>query len=217
MPQTIIYLFSAILIVLIALPSDALARENKVIIHVTDTAGNPVSDVVVALLPEKPISSLEPMPMATMAQKEMTFMPHILAITAGSVVKFPNLDTFRHHIYSFSKAQPFEIRLYGGDEEKQVTFDTAGVVALGCNIHDDMLAYIYVANTPYVAKTDAEGRIEFSAISKGKYSTELWHPRLKKQSNGALQSFSIEAGGTIEQTFSITLKRAKKKGRKKRY
>ncbi len=194
-----------------------IGDEGTVSIVIKDSSGSPLPDAVVSLLPNEAIPNADPLPIATMAQRDTKFNPHILAVPTGTVVKFPNEDDFRHHIYSFSKAEPFEIRLYGGDEEKKIKFDTAGVVALGCNIHDNMLAYIYVADTPYVGKTDKDGHITFQATATGTYSVTLWHERMKKVKNAVSPSLKVEANAKIEKTFSIALKRKKMKRRKKRY
>ena len=194
-----------------------IGDDGTVSIVINDSSGNPLPDAVVSLLPNETIPNAAPLPIATMAQRDTKFSPHILAVPVGTVVEFPNEDEFRHHIYSFSKAKPFEVRLYGGDEEKNIKFDTAGVVALGCNIHDSMLAYIYVADTPYVGKTDKNGRITFQTTATGTYSVTFWHERMKKIKNTNYPSLNVEANSKIEKTFSMTLKRKRMKSRKKRY
>lgn len=217
MKHSISHLLIAASLSIVTAHTGAVGDEGSVIIVINDSSGNPLSNAVVSLLPDKAIPIEDPLPIATMAQRDTKFNPHILAVPVGTVVKFPNEDDFRHHIYSFSKAEPFEIRLYGGDEEKKIKFDTAGVVALGCNIHDSMLAYIYVADTPYVGKTDKNGQITFQTTATGTYSVTLWHERMKKIKNSFSPSLKVEANGKIEKTFSMTLKRKKMKSRKKRY
>lgn len=217
MKHSISHFLIAISLSLVTTHASAIGDDGSVIIVVSDISGNPLPNTVVSLLPDKAMPSIDPLAIATMAQRDTKFNPHILAIPVGTVVKFPNEDAFRHHIYSFSKAGPFEIRLYGGDEEKKIKFETAGVVALGCNIHDSMLAYIYVADTPYVGKTDENGQITFHAAAAGTYSVTLWHERMKKMDANYSPSLEVKAGGKIEKTFSMTLKRKKTKSRKKRY
>jgi len=104
-------------------------------VNVRDSDGNPIEDAVVFVISGEPTQPGTP---AKMVQRNQSFNPDVLAVSVGTVVEFPNEDAFRHHVYSFSPAKRFEIKLYGGDEVQQVTFDQAGEVALGCNIHDDM-------------------------------------------------------------------------------
>lgn len=115
-----------------------------------------------------------------MSQKNRTFTPFVLAVVKGSLVDFPNLDRTRHHVYSFSEAKPFELKLYVGKAEAPILFDKPGLVALGCNIHDYMQAFIYVANSPMVAVTDENGEVHFTNVSPGQYRIKLWHPWQKE-------------------------------------
>lgn len=114
---------------------------------------------------------------AQMDQRQAEFVPHVLAVTTGSRVVFPNSDNFRHQVYSFSPAQRFELPLYSGRQAQPVVFDTPGVVELGCNIHDWMLGYVVVLDTPYFATTDAAGAARLEAPA-GDYTLQVWHERL---------------------------------------
>lgn len=111
-----------------------------------------------------------------MAQQNRTFIPFVMAVPVGAKVDFPNLDRTRHHVYSFSEAKPFELKLYVGKAEEPIVFDKTGIVALGCNIHDYMQAFIYVAKSPLVAVSDDKGLVQFNAVSKGHYQVKIWHP-----------------------------------------
>ena len=102
-----------------------------------------------------------------MQQHNIAFDPHVLIVPVGSTVGFPNLDKVRHHVYSFSKVKKFDLKLYGRDETRSVVFDKAGVVALGCNIHDSMSGFIIVVDTPYAMKTDANGRVVIANVPAG--------------------------------------------------
>ena len=217
MKQFFIHLITAVSLTLALASAGLWASEGGVTIEVTDSSGNPVPDVVVSLVADKAMPISNALPEAVMAQRDRTFRPHVLAIPKGTVVQFPNEDDFRHHVYSFSKARPFEIRLYSGDEEKRIAFDTAGIVALGCNIHDSMLAYIYVTDTPYVTKTDENGLADFSSIQSGDYSVSLWHPLERTATGATPPRLEIITDTTIKKSFSIQLKRARKSSRKKRY
>lgn len=217
MKHIIYHIFIAVLTSIFAISLTAKADDTSVVIRVIDQSGNPVSDAVATLTSDGVMPALGNVSKAVMAQRNITFEPHILAIPKGTEVWFPNEDDFRHHIYSFSKAQQFEIRLYGGDEEKRITFDTAGIVALGCNIHDSMLAYIYVADTPYVRKANENGRIEFLSVIPGDYSVTVWHPRMKRDKSHTDTMITVSQGKAAKQEISLVLKRERKKTNKKRY
>lgn len=112
-----------------------------------------------------------------MRQEGQQFIPDLLVIQRGARVAFPNLDVTRHHVYSFSAARRFELKLYLGDPAAPVGFDTAGVVTLGCNIHDWMLAHIAVVDTPYFGVSDAAGQVRLR-LPGGRYRLWAWHPTL---------------------------------------
>lgn len=111
-----------------------------------------------------------------MDQVNKTFQPYVLVIQRGQRVNFPNSDHIRHHVYSFSPTKPFEIKLYAGMPEQPLPFDTAGIVVLGCNIHDTMVGYIVVADTPVAGKTDAQGQLTLQGAPTT--ALRIWHPRL---------------------------------------
>jgi hypothetical protein len=118
------------------------------------------------------------------AQQNLKFDPFVLIAPVGADVSFPNRDTVRHHVYSFSPTKPFELKLYGSDQAaRSVRFDKVGVVALGCNIHDSMVAFIRVVNTPFAAKTDAAGKVRLRGMPAGATSVKIWHPYLKAPGN----------------------------------
>jgi hypothetical protein len=106
------------------------------------------------------------------------FDPKVLAIRVNTQVRFPNSDDIRHHVYSFSPAKKFELRLYHGLTAEPIVFERAGKVVLGCNIHDSMVAYIYVVDTEYFSLSDAAGNLQINTLPAGDYSLELYHPDL---------------------------------------
>jgi len=114
-----------------------------------------------------------------MTQQNISFNPYVLIVPVGSTVSFPNKDKVRHHVYSFSAAKKFELKLYGQQEERTVTFDKAGIVPLGCNIHDTMIGYIYVADTPFAAKTNAAGEAVIHGLPGVAGTLSVWHPDMK--------------------------------------
>ena len=94
---------------------------------------------------------------------------------------FPNKDNIRHHVYSFSPARPFELKLYSGRPANPVVFDHAGLVTLGCNIHDVMLGYVLVVDTPYHAVSQADGLAVLHDIPAGDWQLHAWLPGLHEQ------------------------------------
>lgn len=138
--------------------------------------GAPVVAAVVTLTPLGGVAALRPVD-AVMDQVGSEFSPRLLVVPKGSRVAFPNSDRIRHQVYSFSPAKRFELPLYTGTPPSPVLFDHAGVVVLGCNIHDWMKAYIVVVDTPHHATTGADGRVRIEAPA-GDYLLTAWHERL---------------------------------------
>ncbi len=144
-------------------------------VTVTNTQQQPLPYTVVELVHPEYLAA-PPAEAAKVVQQQLNFQPFVSVVQQGTRVEFPNLDKTRHHVYSFSKAKTFELRLYAGKPEAPVMFDQAGVVTLGCNIHDNMLAYIYVSASRYVALTDADGKASFSELPATTYQLQLWSP-----------------------------------------
>ena len=170
------------------------ALAGPVGIQVLGSDGQPLPGAVVTLtLPGTP------MPVARgpyrVAQRDIAFDPKVLIVPVGAEVSFPNLDRVRHHVYSFSPARKFDLKLYGRDESRSVMFDKPGAVALGCNIHDSMSGVIYVTATPYAAVTDNQGRVSFAGVSAGRGTLLVWHPSIRAKGNAVSQPAAIAAGG----------------------
>lgn len=175
-----------ILLAIIALLPLLPAQADTWTFQVSDSSGNPVSDAVI-LLPGAPPAA--PADIAVMDQIDKTFQPHVLLIRQGQRVNFPNSDHIRHHVYSFSQAKAFEIKLYAGVPEQPLLFDTAGIVVLGCNIHDSMVGYIVVADTALAGKTDAQGQVTLEGIATTSINDiRIWHPQL---ASGATQLLTL--------------------------
>ncbi len=167
--------------------------------------GKPVDDAVVYVQPSgKPSAVAKPGTTAVMVQENKQFDKKVLPIQVGTTVEFPNRDPFRHHVYSFSPTKVFEIKLYAAGEVHKVLFDKEGVVVLGCNIHDNMLAYISVVGTPYFAKTkEGAGAID---LPPGDYTVHVWHPN-QRSGMDAAQTVTVAATGANQAAFNIALKR----------
>ena len=145
-------------------------------LRVSDYQWQPLKDAVAALVPEKKPVFSQPS-VASIDQRNKMFTPGVMAIRTNTLVKFPNSDDIRHHVYSFSPAKKFELRLYHGMTAEPVLFDKPGTVVLGCNIHDSMVAYIFVVDTEHYAVSDAQGNLRIQAPA-GKYQLQIFHPRL---------------------------------------
>lgn len=162
-------------------------------IGVVDERGEPLTSVAVFLMPAAPETSVEPAPAdAVMDQQDQRFDPHLLVVRAGTQVRFPNNDVVSHHVYSFSPAKPFELGLYKGNVYPPILFDKAGLVVVGCNIHDSMLGYILVVDTPHFSLTDERG-IATLDVPPGEYSLEAWTPRARPAGLPAPRAVTIGA------------------------
>jgi plastocyanin len=185
---------------LLVLSADA----GTVNVSVRDNKDRPVADAVVSLVPlDRSPALVPPAEPAVIAQRDQEFEPYVTAIVTGTRVRFPNLDNIRHQVYSLSKTKPFEIPLYGAGAEQTLLFDRPGIVALGCNIHDWMSAYIVVVATPHFQKTPADGLATLADLPPGHYRLDVWHPRLVGESR---RDIVIAAGDAATQTISVTLK-----------
>ena len=141
-----------------------------------------------------------------MAQKGMQFEPFVLIVPVGAEVAFPNFDEVRHHVYSFSAAKTFELKLYSRDETRTVKFDKAGVVGLGCNIHDDMSAFIRVVDTPFAAKSSARGDAVVRDLPAGPVTVTIWHPYMKVRGGELTRQITVPASGTVSLSFAADLR-----------
>ncbi len=204
--------------------SAAPAAAAGLVARVQDDAGGPVAEAVVYATPrtDAPVSRAQdarerpprgdkparPTPKeepATMVQRNRQFMPYVLPVQVGTPVLFPNSDNTRHHVYSFSPAKSFELMLYKGTPSEPVVFDKPGAVALGCNIHDWMVGYIYVVDSPYFGKTAGNGEIRLTDLPAGEYDLRVWHPRLKEPVDKTLRRVTLSAGGETRVEFVLGL------------
>ena len=187
----------------------ALAAGAVEVAIVTE-AGAPVEHAVVWLetdLTAAPGAS----PTAVMNQINQQFVPFVLPVAVGTKVDFPNNDPFRHHVYSFSAAKSFELKLYGGGEVQTVTFDVPGPVALGCNIHDNMLGYVYAVASPFFATTDGKGVARLTQVPAGTYPLRVWHPSQK--TDAAPVAITIAEGGVLSERLTVAV-RPDRRGRR---
>jgi plastocyanin len=161
---------------------------------VTDRAGSAVRDAAVYAVPKQRQVATPVGPFtAVMDQRDQRFVPHVLVVEVGTAVEFPNYDTVRHHVYSFSDAKSFELSLYSGRAHAPMVFDKPGVVDVGCNIHDQMEAHIVVVDTPYFAVTSETGTATLAALPAGDYSVVVYTPRLAATSQPAPRDITISS------------------------
>jgi plastocyanin len=187
---------------LAALALPAMAQARDIAVTVKDPAGHPVADAVVIL--DGPRRAAAPGHF-TINQQHTMFMPFVLVVPVGSTVDFTNLDPFRHHVYSFSPAKKFELKLFGQGEKRSVILDKPGTVALGCNIHDTMQAFIQVVDTAFAAKTGKDGRVVMHGAPGAAAKLTVWHPHLRAPGN--LMTVVAQAGGDISLPVSVKLRR----------
>ena len=148
-------------------------------VRVVDASGKPVRDAVVTLYPAGSAARSMHGGRFTVSQQNLQFHPFLTIVPVGSDVSFPNLDPTKHHVYSFSPAKKFELKLFAKDQSRTVHFDKAGVVALGCNIHDQMSAFIVVTDSAWTGRTNAQGMVSFSDAPNAPALLTLWHPHLR--------------------------------------
>lgn len=173
----------------------ASAQAADVQVQVQDANGRSVADAVVFLESEQARRQVRPVAGLEMAQNHKQFVPQVLIVPVGSEVRFPNHDTVRHHVYSFSPAKKFELKLYAGTPAQPVRFEQSGVVVLGCNIHDQMVGWVLVLDTPYYAQTSASGQAALSTVPAGRYRLRTWHARLPAGAPVPEQALEVSASG----------------------
>ena len=172
---------------------------GKLRVELRDERGQALSDAVVFLESADARRRVAAAPQAELSQQQRQFVPRVLVVPVGTPVAFPNLDTVRHHVYSFSPIKKFEIKLYVGPPEKPVTFDQAGIAVMGCNIHDQMAAWVVVVETPYFAKSSSDGSASLDAVPAGSYKLRSWHPGMAVDALPASQAVTVTDTASVVQ------------------
>jgi len=181
------------------------AGELRVLVK--DHRGKVVADAVVTAIALDPKNALHARtPSDSVDQVDKQFVPYVKAVLLGSTVRFVNSDHIRHQVYSFSVPKKFQLPLYGGTDAPPVVFDKAGVVVLGCNIHDWMLGYVYVSDTPFFAKTLAAGTATIEGMPAGDYSVRVWHPSMDGSEESTTRRVTLNADGPTSVEWQLTLK-----------
>lgn len=181
-------------VVMTGLLFSAAAHAASLSVQVTDSTGAALENAVIYAEPVSGTVKFKPVQTAQIAQIKRQFVPLVTVVQAGTEISFPNFDSVKHHVYSFSPAKQFDLPLYSGKAAQPQLFDKPGTVVLGCNIHDKMVAYVQVVNTPYFAKTDASGKVKLDGIVAGKYELKAWHFDLPPLNQVVSQAISLSDG-----------------------
>jgi plastocyanin len=174
---------------------------------VTDQKGKAVADAVVVAVPldgniRFPAKARED----TVDQVDKQFAPKVTAVAVGTSVFFPNNDNVRHQVYSFSPAKRFELPLYAGVPAQPILFDKPGVVILGCNIHDWMVAYVYVSESPYFAKTGVNGKAALADLPPRAYAVRVWHPQAEAPEETTRKVVDASRARSVDVEWTLKLK-----------
>ena len=197
----------AALIATLLLASSAAAQTAEIAARVVDENQRPVADAVVVAVPSDGNLRLPSRPReGVVDQVNKEFTPKVTAILVGTSVSFPNNDNVRHQVYSFSPAKRFELPLYAGVPAQPVLFDKPGVVVLGCNIHDWMVGYVYVSESPYFAKTDKDGKAQIAELPPREYVVRVWHPQMEVAEEATRRTIAAAQWRRIDVEWTLKLK-----------
>ena len=164
-------------------------------VQMQDSAGIPLADAVVYLESKDAAAAVKPLLGAEVAQVNRQFDPQVRVVTLGTAVQFPNHDRVRHQVYSFSDAKRFELKLYAGVTASTIVFDKPGIAVLGCNIHDNMVAWVIVVPTPYFGRSGPDGKLTLDNLPPGNYRLRTWHVQLPVGTPALDQALTVPATG----------------------
>jgi plastocyanin len=172
------------------------AAAGPVTIDVKAGPSGSAADTVVVFDPlDSMAAPAPPAPAAAVIdQVHKTFTPRVTVVRAGTVVAFPNSDNIHHEVYSFSTPHQFKLSMFANEPHVTQTFDKPGVVLLGCNIHDSMLAFVVVVESPYFLKIPASGRGELN-LPAGHYRVRVWNEKLMSSAKTAPLAVTSDAVG----------------------
>lgn len=193
-------------ILLLGLFLTSEAHAGELVVQLKTPGGAPVRNAVVMLYPAgRPAPLPAPQHVYQIAQRNIQFSPFVLVVPPGADVAFPNFDAVRHHVYSFSPAKKFELKLFAKEQNRTVHFDKPGTVPIGCNIHDQMTAFVKVVDTGLAAQSDANGRVTFANVPGGPIVARIWHPYLRAPAN-QMELRWAAAAGRQQQSVSLALR-----------
>ena len=185
----------------------AHAQTAEIAATVTDQQGRPVADAVLIAVPvDGNLRSPQRPREGSVDQVDKEFFPRVTVVQLGASVTFPNHDDVRHQVYSFSSAKRFELPLYAGVPAQPIVFDKPGVVVLGCNIHDWMVGYVYVSESPFFAKTGKDGKAVLAELSPRAYVVRVWHPQLEMSEDATHKTIDVSRDRRIEAAWTVKLK-----------
>ena len=186
----------------------AHAQTAEIAASVTDEQGRPVADAVLVAVPVDGNTRPPQRPRdGSIDQVDKEFFPKVTVVPVGASVTFPNHDDVRHQVYSFSPAKRFELPLYAGVPAQPVVFDKPGVVVLGCNIHDWMVGYVYVSESPFFAKTGKDGKAVLAELPARAYVVRVWHPQLEMNEDATHKTIDVSRDRRVEAAWTVKLKR----------
>lgn len=193
----------------LTLAATAMCGAAELSVHVVDDHGKPVADAVVTVLQDgtasgQPSKGVHAPTTRFIDQKSLTFIPYIEVFRPGDSVVFRNSDKTRHHVYSFSPIKTFEFMLVPGQSSPPLLLDKNGVIAVGCNIHDQMITYMVVSDAPWIAQSTANGQVAFHDLPAGAYSIHVWQPRLRPGTRDVVQSTAL-GGANASQSLAFKL------------
>lgn len=170
------------------------AMAGELVVAIDDGHGAAVADAVVIARGQGETAKPPPAPVTRIIdQRDETFIPYVEIFRPGDKVVFRNSDHTRHHVYSFAPAKSFEFVIAPGHSAPPVTLDEAGEIAVGCNIHDRMIAHLFVSTAAHIAKSGADGRVVFDDLPPGLYTVSVWHPQLRPGRTDPQQTVTLGA------------------------
>lgn len=188
-----------------ALACPALAADLDVQVRGPD--GKPVRDAVVTVrLIGRATPAAKPAGTYAIDQQGIQFHPFVTVVPAGASIMFMNHDDVRHHVYSFAPAKTFQLKLEKRAQNSAVTFDKPGIVPLGCNIHDRMIAYVAVVDTPWARISDASGHVLLRALPAGAVEISVWHPYLRSPGNRVTRNANVSDAAPASEQIAVTLR-----------
>ena len=199
-PRRVVF---AALLSLVVFAAQRPASAAALTVEVVDQSGAALPDAVVYATPVNGRPASTQTGKAIIDQIDREFVPLVSVVQTGTSISFPNKDDVEHDVYSFSPAKKFELKLYSGVPSHPVMFDKPGLVVLGCNIHDSMIAYVLVVDTPYFAKTGKDGRAAFDSLPPAEYRLAAWHHAMPDGMAQPVQDVKVGSGVPVKFTLQV--------------